>query len=93
VIESCSANTRLSGTKTRDLRSREICPGGVGFENSSASGGQGAGLFAKLTRPVIHGVSVRVIGIRLGLQSSKTDDKRVNANGVCSVETNSGKMI
>jgi hypothetical protein len=39
-------------------------------------------LVANLTRPVLHGVSVRVIGIRLGLQFSKTDDKRGNANGV-----------
>ena len=44
-------------------------------------GGRGAGLVAKLTRPVIDGVSVRVIGIRLGLRSSKTDDKHVNAKG------------
>jgi hypothetical protein len=34
-----------------------------------------------MTRPVIDGVSVRVIGIRLGLQFSKTDDKHVNMNG------------
>ena len=46
-----------------------------------ARGGRGAGLVAKLTRPVIDGVSVRVVGIRLGLHSSKTDDKHVNANG------------
>ena len=38
-------------------------------------------LVANLTRPVIDGVSVRVIGIWLGLQFSKTDDKCVNANG------------
>ena len=44
-------------------------------------GGRGAGLVANLTRPVIDGVSVLVIGIRLGLQFSKTDDKHVNANG------------
>jgi hypothetical protein len=60
---------------------RKICPGGVGFETSSASGERGAGLVAKLTRPVIDGVSVRVIGIRLGLQSSKTDDNHGNTNG------------
>ena len=44
-------------------------------------GGQGAGLVAKLTRPVLNGVSVRVIGIRLGLQLSKSHDKHGNANG------------
>ena len=38
-------------------------------------------LVANLTRPVLHGVRVRVIGIRLGLQFSKTDDKHVNTNG------------
>jgi hypothetical protein len=67
--------------ETDDIRSRVISPGGVGFETSSASGGWGAGLVAKLTRPVIDGVSVRVIGIRLGLQFSKPDDKHVKANG------------
>ena len=67
--------------ETDDIRSRKICPGGVGFETGSASGGQGAGLVAKLTRPVLHGVSVLVIGIRLGFQSSKSHDKHVNANG------------
>jgi hypothetical protein len=40
----------------------------------------GAVLVANSTRPVSHGVSVRVIGIWLGLQISKPDDKRVNAN-------------
>ena len=45
------------------------------------AGGCGAVLVANLTRPVIDGVSVRVIGIRLGLQFSKPDDKHVNANG------------
>ena len=34
-----------------------------------------------MTRPVIDGVSVRVIGIWLGLQSSKADDRHGNANG------------
>jgi hypothetical protein len=58
-----------------------ICPGGVGFETKSASGGRGAVLVANLTRPGLHGVSGRVLGIRLGLQFSKTDDKHVNANG------------
>jgi hypothetical protein len=38
-------------------------------------------LVANLTRPGINGVSVRVVGIRLGLQFSKTDDNHVNANG------------
>ena len=82
------ASSRFSRGKSRGcwpstsgILPRVICPGGVGFEISSASGGQGAGLFAKLTRPVIDGVSVRVIGIRLGLRSSKTDDEHVNANG------------
>ena len=58
-----------------------ICPGGVEFETRSASGGGGAVLVANLTRPGLHGVRVRVIGIRLGLQFSKTDDKHGNANG------------
>jgi hypothetical protein len=51
-------------------RSRVSCPGGVGFETSSARGGHGAGLVAKLTRPVLHEVSVRVIGTQLGLQTA-----------------------
>ena len=38
-------------------------------------------LVANLTRPVINGVSVLVLGIRLGLQFSKTDDKHGNVNG------------
>jgi hypothetical protein len=58
-----------------------ICPGGVEFETRSASGGSGAVLVANSTRPVIDGVSVRVIGIRLGLKISKLHDKHVNANG------------
>jgi hypothetical protein len=41
----------------------------------------GAVLVANLRRPVIPGVSGRVVGIRLGLQISKSDDKHVNANG------------
>ena len=45
------------------VRSREICPGGVGFETRFASGGRGAVLVANLTRPVIDGVIVRVIGL------------------------------
>jgi hypothetical protein len=67
--------------KTRHIRSREICPGGVGFENRSASGGWGAVLIANSTRAGLHGVSVLVIGNWLGLQFSKPDDKHVNANG------------
>ena len=46
-------------------------PGGVGFETSSASGGWGAGLVANLTRPGIHGVSVRGLGMGLGLGCSQ----------------------
>jgi hypothetical protein len=38
-------------------------------------------LVANLTRAVLHGVSVLVIGNWLGLQFSKPDDKHVNANG------------
>lgn len=41
----------------------------------------GAVLVANLTRPVIDGVSVLVIGTWLDLQLSKSDDKHVNANG------------
>jgi len=41
----------------------------------------GAVLVANSTRPVLHGVSVLLFGNWLGLQSSKPDDKQVNANG------------
>jgi len=63
-----------------DIRSRVMCPGGVGFATRSASGGCGAVLVANLTRAVIDGVSVRVIGNGLGLQFSKPDDKHGKAN-------------
>ena len=67
--------------KPRDVvHARAICPGGVGFETSSASGGWGAVLVANAPRPVLHGVSVRLIGNGLGLQISKPDDKQVNEN-------------
>ena len=66
---------------TSDVRSREICPGGVGFETRYASGGYGAVLVANLTRSVIDGVSVLAVGIRLGLQFSKPHDKHGNVNG------------
>ena len=66
---------------TRDGRARKVCPGGVGFDTSSASGGRGAVLVANSTRPVLHGVSVRVVGTWLGLQISKPDDEHVNTNG------------
>jgi hypothetical protein len=39
--------------KPDEIRSRVICPGGVGFETRSASGGWGAVLVANLTRPGI----------------------------------------
>jgi hypothetical protein len=68
-------------TPTDDARSREICPGGVGFETRSASGGRGAVLVANSALPVLHGVSVLMVGNRLGLQISKPDDKQLNANG------------
>jgi hypothetical protein len=58
-----------------------MCPGGAKFETRSASGERGAVLVANLTRPVIDGVSVRVVGIRLGLKFSKPHDKHGNANG------------
>jgi len=41
----------------------------------------GAVLVANLTRPVLHGVSILLIGNWLGLEFSKLDDKQVNANG------------
>ena len=41
----------------------------------------GAVLVANSTLPVLHGVSVRVVGTRLGLQTRKPDAKQVNANG------------
>ena len=66
---------------TDGTRSRAICPGGAGFETRSASGGRGAVLVANATRPVQHGVSVLVIGNRIGVQGSKPGDKHVNANG------------
>jgi hypothetical protein len=40
-------------------------------KSRSASGKRGTVLGANLTRPVVDGVMVRVIGIRLGLQFSK----------------------
>jgi hypothetical protein len=70
-----------------DVHSSAICPGGVGFETRSASGGRGVVLVANLTRPVIDGVRVLVIGIQLGLQFSKPDDKQVNANREFSVQS------
>jgi len=45
-----------------------------------AFGGNFQDAHGKLTRLVIHGVSVRVIGIRLGLHSSKSHDKHGNTN-------------
>jgi hypothetical protein len=42
--------------------------------------GWGAVLGANSTRPVLHGVRVRVVGNWLGPQISKADDKYVNAN-------------
>jgi hypothetical protein len=41
----------------------------------------GAVLVANSTRPGCGGVSVLVVGNRLGLQIRKPDDKHVNANG------------
>ena len=41
----------------------------------------GAVLVANATLPVLHGVSVRVVGTWLGLQFSKPDDNHGNANG------------
>jgi hypothetical protein len=83
-VEAMQNNFRISRPRlprTDDARSRVICPGGVGFETSSAKGHTGAVLVANATRAGLHGVSVRVIGNRLGLQISKSDDKQVNANG------------
>ena len=61
--------------KTCDALSRKIYPGGVGFETSSTRGGRGVVLVVNLTRPVLHRVSVLVIGNWLGFQISKLDDK------------------
>jgi len=68
-----------------------ICPGGVGFETRSASGGRGAVLVANLTRPVIDGVSVRVIGTsllslrsavqKLGFPASQIASQKLGADG------------
>ena len=41
----------------------------------------GAVLVANLTRPVMHGVSVRLIGNWLAPQSASRMSKQVNANG------------
>jgi hypothetical protein len=76
----CSQNRGHDERNARDVSSREIWPGGVGFETRSASGGRGAVLVANLTRPVIDGVIVRVVGIRLGFQIRKLHDKHGNAN-------------
>ena len=46
-----------------DAHSRVFCPGGVGFETSSANGRWGAGLVAMPTRPVIHGVGAKSFGV------------------------------
>ena len=43
--------------------------------------GMWRGLVANSTLPVSHGVSVRMVGIGLGLQLSKPDDNHGNANG------------
>jgi len=67
--------------KARGIDPREIFPGCVGFGTSSARGDMGAGLVSNMTLPVLHGVSVLLIGNWLGLQVSKPDDKQVNANG------------
>ena len=81
VLKPVDLKSRLYHTATRSIRSREICPGGVGFETSSAKGDMGAVLVANSTRPVLHGVSVLLIGNWLGVQVSKPDDNQVNANG------------
>ena len=41
----------------------------------------GAGLVSNSTLSVLHGVSVLMVGIWLGLTISKPHDKHVNANG------------
>jgi hypothetical protein len=71
----------LEYTETEVSRTRAICPGGVGFETGSATGDMGAVQVAKLTRLGLHGVSVRMFGIRLGLPVQQADDKHGNANG------------
>ena len=51
--------------------------------------GRGAGYkFDTTSRSVIHGVSVRVVGSRLGLKISKPDDKHGNANGEFAINHN-----
>ena len=67
--------------KTVVACSRETYLGGGRFETSSTKGDMGAVLVANATRPVLHGVSVLLIGNWLGLQISKPDDKQVNVNG------------
>ena len=77
----CSAET-LKGKKAHNvaIRARFVLVVSD-LKTVLREGGRGAGLVSKLIRPVIHGVSVRVFGIGLGLHSSKTDDNHMNANG------------
>jgi hypothetical protein len=70
--------------KPDDILSRVICPGGVGFETSSAKGHMGAGLVANSTRAGWHGVSVAdmalLLRIRFALQEyAATETKAVTA--------------
>jgi hypothetical protein len=60
-VRLCSASARQPTTPFRAC----VVLVGIGFETRSASGGRGAVLVANLTRPVVAGMSVRVIGIRL----------------------------
>lgn len=60
--------------------------GGVRFETISASGGHGAVLVANLTRPSLHGVSVRVIGSpgRSSLVRCQTTPPSLSASAILS---------
>ena len=81
ILKPVDSESRPNHTTISSIHSRKICPGGVGFETSSAKGDMGAVLVSNSTLPVSHGVSVLLIGNRLGLQIRKPDDKQVNANG------------
>ncbi len=60
-----------------------ICPGGVGFETRSASGGQGAVLVEKLTRPVIDGAAQSLLRWEQSGQCESLCGRGGNAFDLC----------
>ena len=76
------AKVRGRGVKEwGSVRSRAICPGGVGFETSSAKGGRGAVLVANLTRAGVDGGERSRDWHPAWPSIRKAHDKHVNANG------------